>query len=147
MSILDRTPNFARLSPDSSSTACLRTRSSRLITWAGEDTAGCSASARLTRCSAAWLRRRVILSQVSPEAGDIFDGHLTLHRACNGEWKSVQKLVSLSHAKMYALLSYGLVCLSNVGNYYVYLSNTDLACRCILNVSLGSRRPEVRAQN
>ncbi|KAK5088843.1 hypothetical protein LTR05_003065 [Lithohypha guttulata] len=50
---------------------------------------------------AAWYGTRIILQQVSPEANDIFDLILEVHRSCEGDWSV-----------------YAATFLSNIGNFY-----------------------------
>ncbi|KAK3897692.1 dipeptidyl peptidase 3 [Staphylotrichum tortipilum] len=67
---------------------------------------------------AAWYGTRIILRQVSPEAPDIFDFILELHRACDGDWDAFTEAREISRDDLHRFLTYAATFLSNVGNYF-----------------------------
>lgn len=71
-------------------------------------------------CSlAAWYGTRVILRQTSPEANDIFDFIIALHRSCNGHWLDLVVDGIITEEDLSGFLDYAALFLSNIGNYFV----------------------------
>lgn len=68
---------------------------------------------------AACYGTRVILRQISPEANDIFDFIIALHKSCNGRWIDLVTKGAITKQELYAFLDYAALFLSNIGNYFV----------------------------
>lgn len=66
---------------------------------------------------AAFSGTRIILRQVSPESESIFDFIISLHNACNGDWKSLQTKADISDDELEYFLEYAAMFLGNCGNY------------------------------
>ncbi|KAI2794330.1 putative dipeptidyl peptidase 3 [Penicillium oxalicum] len=66
---------------------------------------------------AAFEGTRVTLRQVSPESEPIYDLILALHRACNGDWKSLAQKTQVSDEDLRYFLEYAAQFLGNCGNY------------------------------
>jgi dipeptidyl-peptidase-3 len=56
---------------------------------------------------------------VSPEANDIFDFIMALHRSCDGQWEQLATSAQVDMAEVEKFLNYAAVFLSNIGNYFV----------------------------
>ncbi|KAK5106634.1 hypothetical protein LTS08_000755 [Lithohypha guttulata] len=67
---------------------------------------------------AAWYGTRIIVQQVSPEANDIFDLILEVHRSCEGDWSGMTTELGIEQTEMQQFLSYAATFLSNIGNFY-----------------------------
>lgn len=67
---------------------------------------------------ACWCASRIILRQTSPEAEQIFDLIIEMHRACNGEWQQFCD-AGLKQSELDAWLEFSGMFLSNFGNYFV----------------------------
>ena len=93
---------------------------------------------------AAWSGARIILRQVSPEANDVFDLIMELHKCCqarlSGRWADIGAALNVSTEEVDAFLNFAANFLSNVGNYYVSLPS--LLKEMTLKQYLGIRRPE-----
>lgn len=70
---------------------------------------------------AAWHGTRIILRQVSPEAIDIFDFIIELHKDCSGIWETLVDGSNVTQEQIVIFLRYAATFLSNCGNYYVGL--------------------------
>ncbi|TKX23832.1 dipeptidyl peptidase-like protein [Elsinoe australis] len=66
---------------------------------------------------AAFSGTRIVLRQVSPESEPIYDFIIALHKAANGDYKSLQKKADLSDEDLKHYLSYAAQFLGNGGNY------------------------------
>lgn len=66
---------------------------------------------------AAFLGTRITLRQVSPESEPIYDLIVSLHRACNGDWKSLREKAGVSSEDVQHFLEYAAQFLGNCGNY------------------------------
>lgn len=66
---------------------------------------------------AAFAGYRIVLRQTSPEAEDIFDFIIELHKACNGDWKALASKAGISEDELTAFLQYAAQFLGNGGNY------------------------------
>ncbi|KAJ6084950.1 hypothetical protein N7499_004579 [Penicillium canescens] len=67
---------------------------------------------------AAWNGARIILRQTSPEANDIFDFIIALHKSCNGRWIDWVTKGAVTEQELSAFLEYAALFLSNIGNYF-----------------------------
>jgi hypothetical protein len=68
-----------------------------------------------------WHGSRIVMRQVSPESPIIFDLILDLHRACAGDWKSLEARCNITPVELAAFLEYAATFLCNLGNFYVSL--------------------------
>lgn len=66
---------------------------------------------------AAFTGTRITLRQVSPESESIFDLIVQLYKACNGDWKALQKRAGVSDDDIKYFLEYAAQFLGNCGNY------------------------------
>ncbi|KAJ5655589.1 Dipeptidyl-peptidase 3 [Penicillium longicatenatum] len=66
---------------------------------------------------AAFEGTRVTLRQVSPESEPIYDLILSLHHACNGDWKSLAQKTQVADEHLRFFLEYAAQFLGNCGNY------------------------------
>jgi dipeptidyl-peptidase-3 len=66
---------------------------------------------------ASFAGQRIVLRQVSPEAEDIFDFIIELHKAGNGDWKALATKAGISEDDLAAFLQYAAQFLGNGGNY------------------------------
>jgi dipeptidyl-peptidase-3 len=66
---------------------------------------------------ASFTGTRITLRQVSPESEDIYDFIIELHKACNGDWASLQKKAGITDDDLKYFLEYSGMFLGNCGNY------------------------------
>lgn len=81
-------------------------------------------------CKAAWAGGRIVMRQTSPEANEIFDFIMSLHRACGGDWDELCDAVSVTEQELEAFLDYCGAFLCNLGNYFVCKLNSLTWCSC-----------------
>lgn len=67
---------------------------------------------------ACWHGSRTVLRQTSPEAEEIFDFTLELHRACHGQWSSFRGC-GIKQEELVVWLDFAGMFLSSLGNYFV----------------------------
>lgn len=79
---------------------------------------------------ACWHGTRVTLRQTSPEAEEIYDFILELHRACDGQWGDFCDL-GVQRKDLDRWLDFAGMFMSALGNYYVSKSY-DLHCLILI---------------
>jgi len=66
---------------------------------------------------ASFAGHRIVLRQTSPESESIYDFILALHKASNGDWKSLAARANVDEQGLAAFLQYAAQFLGNAGNY------------------------------
>jgi dipeptidyl-peptidase-3 len=74
---------------------------------------------------ASWHGTRIVLQQVSPEAEDIFDFILEVHRSLDGSWGSLATKCGIAASDIDAFIEYAAQFLCSLGNYLVRSQHTD----------------------
>ncbi|KAL1894631.1 hypothetical protein Cpir12675_003570 [Ceratocystis pirilliformis] len=86
---------------------------------------------------------RIVLRQISPESEPIYDFIISLHKACNGNWKALAANVGITETDLNAFLQYAGMFLGNNGNYKSF-GDSKFIPRCNESVfaALASASPE-----
>lgn len=95
---------------------------------------------------AAWHGARIVMRQTSPESIGIFNLILDLHKACDGQWKSLVDRCAIPPSDVDGFLEYAALFLCNEGNFYVSLAWRHGQSQTQLTSILGRGQPEDCAQ-